>query len=61
MDNLIPYTGSLNYLRDSDITLRYAVLGSAIHHYFHIGEISTKRNRLWHSVRDYAGRLSECL
>ena len=34
MDKLIPYTGSLKYLRDSGITLRYAVLRSAVHHYF---------------------------
>ena len=61
MDKLIPYTGSLKYLRDSGITLRYAILRSAVHHYFHIGEISTKRGRLGHSVGDYPGRLGKCL
>lgn len=49
MDNLTPYSGSLQYLR------------STAHHYFHIGEISTKRDRFGHSVGDYPGRLCKCL
>ncbi len=61
MDTLIPYSGSLEYLRASGITLRYAILRMSAHHYFHIGEISTKRDRLGHSVGDYPGRLRRCL
>ena len=61
MDTLVPYTGSLDYLRESGITLRYAILKMSAHHYFHIGEISAKRDRLGHSVGDYPGRLSQCL
>ena len=61
MDTLAPYTGSLEYLRESGITLRYAVLKMSAHHYFHIGEISTRRDLLGHSVGDYPGRMSECL
>jgi len=61
MDTLIPYTGSIDTLRQTGITLRYAILRMAVHHYFHIGEISTKRDRLGHSVGDYPGALSECI
>ena len=61
MDKLIPYAGSLEYLRNSGLTLRYAILRSTAHHYFHIGEISTKRDRLGHSVGDYPGQLRRCL
>ena len=61
MDSLIAYTGSLKYLRDSGITLSYAILRMSAHHYFHIGEISTKRDRLGHSVGDYPGRLRKSL
>ena len=61
MDTLIPYTGSIDTLRQTGITLRYAILRMAAHHYFHIGEISTKRDRLGQSVGDYPGTLSECI
>ena len=29
------------------------------HHYFHIGEIASKRDRLGHQVGDYPGALTE--
>lgn len=61
MDTLIPYTGSIEHLRESGTTLRYAVLRMSAHHYFHIGEISAKRDRLGHSVGDYPGTLLSCL
>ena len=60
MDTLTSYMGSLEYLRESGITLRYAALKMSAHHYFHIGEISTRRDLLGHSVGDYPGRMSEC-
>ncbi len=31
------------------------------HHYFHIGEIATKRSRLGQQVGDYPGPLEECV
>lgn len=61
MDVLVPYSGSHEHLRESGITLRYAILRMSAHHYFHIGEISTKRDRLGHSVGDYPGHLLQCL
>ena len=31
------------------------------HHYFHIGEIATKRSRLGQRVGDYPGPLEDCV
>ena len=61
MDTPVPYNGSIDDLRQTGITLRYAILRMVAHHYFHIGEISTKRDRLGHSVGDYPGTLFECI
>ena len=60
-DLLVPYSGSIEPLKESGITLRYTILRMSAHHYFHIGEISAKRDRLGHSVGDYPGSLLECL
>ena len=43
MDSLVPYSGYIELLRESGITLRYTILRMSAHDYFHIGEISTKR------------------
>ncbi len=61
MDLLVPYSGSIELLRESGITLRYTILRMSAHHYFHIGEISTKRDHLGHSVGDYPGSMLESL
>jgi hypothetical protein len=58
---VIAYDGSFLHLRDTGISLRYALFRSITHHYFHIGEISTKRDRLGHEVGDYPGTLEESL
>ncbi len=60
-DLLVPYSGSIEPLWESGITLRYTILRMSAHHYFHIGEISAKRDRLGDSVGDYPGSLLECL
>jgi hypothetical protein len=57
LDVVIPYDGSLRHLRETGISLRYALFRSIAHHYFHIGEIASKRDRLGHSVGDYPGKL----
>ena len=61
LEIVIPYDGSLRHLRDTGITLRYALFRAIAHHYFHIGEIASKRDRLGHSVGDYPGRLEASL
>jgi len=56
-----PYDGSFESLRDTGITLRYTLSRTITHHYFHIGEIASKRDRLGHSVGDYPGLLSHSI
>ena len=61
LDRVHPYDGSITHLRDGGITLRYAISRTVAHHYFHLGEVATKRDRLGHSVGDYPGLLSNSL
>ena len=61
LDVVIPYDGSLRHLRATGISLRYALFRAITHHYFHIGEIASKRDRLGHSVGDYPGKLEASL
>jgi len=61
LDLVIPYDGSFSRLRESGISLRYALLRTCAHHYFHIGEIATKRSALGQQVGDYPGLLEECI
>jgi len=53
LDLVIPYDGSVVAFRRDGLSLRYAVLHSTTHHYYHIGEIATKRQRLGHVLGDY--------
>lgn len=61
LDRPIPYDGSFKNLRETGITLRYALHRTIAHHYFHIGEIATKRDWLGHSPGDYPGMMSNSL
>jgi len=61
LDVVHPYDGSIEPLRETGITLRYALSKFITHHYFHIGEIATKRDHLGHSVGDYPGILSNSI
>ncbi len=61
LDLVIPYDGSFAQLRDSGLALRHALLRICAHHYFHIGEIATKRSALGQHVGDYPGPLDECV
>ena len=53
-----PYQGSFKELEGRDISLRYYLSRVITHHYFHIGEIASKRTMLGHNVGDYPGRLA---
>jgi hypothetical protein len=61
LDRAVPYTGTLAVLQGRELSLRYALLRIGAHHYFHIGEIAAKRDRLGHHVGDYPGDLAQCL
>jgi len=61
LDRVRPYGGSISHLRDRGITLRYTISRVIAHHYFHLGEVAAKRDRLGHSVGDYPGLLSNSL
>ena len=54
LDRVIPYDGSINFLRTTGLPLRYALMRIAAHHYIHMGEIVTTRSRLAH-VLDESG------
>jgi hypothetical protein len=57
----VPYRGSLTALRETGMSVRYALIRVALHHYFHIGEIAAARTSLGHQVGDYPGLLEQCL
>ncbi|MCZ6614690.1 MAG: DinB family protein [Chloroflexi bacterium] len=61
LDTVVPYEGSIARLRETGINLRYALIRMCAHHYFHIGEIATKRDLRGQRVGDYPGLLEECL
>jgi len=61
LDLVIPYDGSFSHLRESGLRLRYALLRTCAHHYFHIGEVATKRSAFGQRVGDYPGLLEECI
>lgn len=62
LERSIPYDGTLAVLqRAGRLSLRYTLTRIILHHYYHIGEIATKRVLLGHDVGDYPGDLEECL
>jgi hypothetical protein len=61
LDLTLPYDGSLSHLCESGLSLRHALLRICAHHYYHIGEIATKRSALGQRVGDYPGLLEECI
>ena len=58
---VIPYDGSFSHLHSTGLSLRFALLRACAHHYFHIGEIASKRIHLGQEVGDYPGLLQECI
>lgn len=57
LDVVIPYDGSVVALRERGLSLRYALIRNITHHYYHIGEIATKRERLGHATGDLPNHL----
>ena len=62
LERLIPYDGTLAVLQRAGVlSLRYTLTRILLHHYYHLGEIASKRMLLGHDVGDYPGDLEECL
>ncbi|HET9015889.1 MAG TPA: DinB family protein [Thermomicrobiaceae bacterium] len=59
LDRVVPYDGSITALREPGVSLRYSLARMAAHHYFHLGEIATKRSLLGHRIVDYPGLMGE--
>ena len=55
IDSVIPYQGSIQFLRETGLRLSYALMRIAAHHFIHTGEIVTIRSRLGHDT-DRLGR-----
>jgi hypothetical protein len=49
----LPYDGSVSHLRQSGITLRYALMAVAAHYFLHSGEVRALRSLTGHPVPDY--------
>ena len=61
LEQRLPYAGSIESLRKSGFSPRYAMMRIAAHHYFHIGEIVAARGSLGHEHRldgAHSGRLA---
>ncbi len=61
LDVNVPYSGSFTKYGIDQINLRYAIYRAVAHHYFHMGEIASKRDMLGHSVGDYSGILKRSI
>ena len=59
LEIVVPYEGSFEHLRASGVNLRYALYRTITHHFFHLGEVATKRDMLGQSVGDYPRHLRD--
>lgn len=50
IDRVVPYQGSIQFLRGTGLRLSYALMRIAAHHFIHTGEIITIRSRLGHDT-----------
>jgi hypothetical protein len=48
LDRVIPYTGSIDFLKSTGLRLSYALLRISAHHFLHAGEVAAIRVRLGH-------------
>ena len=52
LDQVVPYSGSIEFLRPTGLRLGYAVTRIAAHHFMHLGEVVTVRSRMGHTVEE---------
>ena len=50
LERVIPYEGSIEFLRPIGLRLGYAVMRIAAHHFMHAGEILTVRSAMGHTL-----------
>ncbi len=55
VDTVVPYAGSIEFLRETGLRLSYALLRISAHHFIHGGEIVTIRSRLGHDTDGLSG------
>ena len=55
IDRVIPYNGSIEFLRETGLRLSYALMRISAHHFIHGGEIVTIRSRLGHDTDRLSG------
>ena len=55
VDSIVPYSGSIQFLRATGLRLSYALLRIASHHFIHGGEIVAVRSRLGHDTDSLFG------
>ena len=48
IERIIPYDGSITFLRSTGLRLSYALMRISAHHFIHAGEVATIRVRLGH-------------
>ena len=53
LDRTIPYDGAIDYLHPIGLSLRYALMRVAAHHFVHVGEIVTIRYLMGHPAEDF--------
>ena len=50
LERVVPYNGSIEFLRPMGLRLSYALMRIAVHRFIHVGEIQTVRSRLDHNI-----------
>ena len=66
LDRRVPYDGSNVAMRalaerGGGVSLSYALIRVALHHYYHIGEIVSARRAAGHQVGDFPGLRESCM
>lgn len=61
LDLTLPYDGSYAPFREHGINLRVAIVQSAVHHVFHLGEIVAKRELMGYSAGSFPGAFGAAL
>lgn len=61
LDRTLPYDGAYAPFRERGINLRAAIVQSAVHHVFHLGEIVAKRELMGYDTGSFPGSFGAAL